>query len=432
MNFVLHKKKQRDASGKASVFIINGQELSRKQIERYVRRNDPQSWASPPVEAPTPPHITYMSPSPPQSPIQTNDEESMDMELRSQVVLPPSPTLPDGDMATLERLVHSVEQYCSDRFESRSWRYDASQNLVNVRDQNIVEDASVYQFYDLFRTATRLMSRRSFQDGRIALDKGMDLVPSMFRNEGPRTLESIFSTLLLLQRQGYHDIYTLSSRHISLMGREILSPKHPLAVVCACLTYGNPRSEDMILEAWQCLSKCFTKHLGKLSPAALMCHNNYIRAAYGQREPERVERILRDLLLEAQNDAAEHSLAIMAITLELINILIAQQKFAEAIATADHLLDISRSAGDFQLDFEAKALEVKANAMYLRLDGVPAEVVLRNSIAAFARLRGETDSVVMNLKIRLETWLQERGEFEYSREIDEEISEWLRPSVVAV
>ena len=313
-------------------------------------------------------------------------------------------------LATPEKLLWELQRYLRGSFASGWWSYDSSQNLINTHGQCRAEDVYVYRFYDFFRIATKLLSQKAYPEGRIALSKGMDLVPSMLQNESPRLLESLFSTLILLQRRGYSDICSMTLSYISQMTYTLIPPTEPLHQVLICFTSSELGAEDALLAAWECVSDAFIHELGKLSPAAVMCHNNRVRVAYGQKDPARVERTLQALLKEAEQTLEQYNLALLATSLQLIHSLAAQGKFDTAGVLAENLLETSRNAGEFQLDYEAKALEAMANIRSAVGASCDAERILRKAIQIYAQLRDADDPVLMNLKLRLELWTSESAE----------------------
>ena len=346
----------------------------------------------------------------------------------SRNLMIPRVVSPPTEFLVAEKAMSSVTYYCTASFESGSWTYDHSETLINASQQDHTGQSLIFHFYDYCRMATQLIWQGSFAQGIQILSKGLSLVPDMLKNENPRTLESIFKTSLHMRKRGRHELHAIVEQHISEMARVLLPSSHPLVWLCEAVARGSPQHEEMIIQAWKCISDIFERSLGAFSPAAVMCHNNCIRAAYEPRDPGRAEANLRSRLSLIADEVGDHSLAFLATSLQLVYNLIAQGEYLQAETEAERLLEISHDAGDFQLDYEGKALEVTASIQYLLGARSDAEDNLRRSISIYALLRGDADSVVVNLKMRLEIWLRDRGQVEDADELGDEISKWISSS----
>lgn len=329
---------------------------------------------------------------------------------------------PPQKLLRMENLFWMVRAYCLQSFESGLWRYDKDSNLISLRG-DLAKNTSVYLFYDLVRTAIRLFSRGLYVGGRQALSRATELISDMFRVEGPRTLESILTTLLLVGRRGHNEVYIMLQTYLKQAAHLTLGDTHPLSQILGLLSLSSPGDEDTLLQVWRCLSESFATGLGKFSIAATMCHINFIRAAYEQQEPVRAEYELREHLRQVRQGQHQH--VMMATMLQLAHNLIVQRNFAEAEVVADEIFKISRLVEGVQQDYEGKVLEIKANMRYLHGDIAAAEELLRSSILHHAKLRGVDDSIVINLQIRLEAWLRESGKVGEADKLKQKTEQWL-------
>ncbi|KAH8600223.1 hypothetical protein B0O99DRAFT_590601 [Bisporella sp. PMI_857] len=351
MMFILHKQTKRAAMSKQTEFVIRGRVLSEDDVAQYFSRRKggvPDS-SELPIEARTPEHISYRTPSPqPQEtnslaqhtylrhnrspvPFLPNDSRVMSSEgdhpsashegalshglpsnyaisylgandvrriFSINIDLPHQPASPRS-FSVSEELFYSIRNYFDGSFDSGSWTIDADGNCISTRRQ---ATDHISAWIDYCRTASALIESKSFLEARIMLSNACALIQPMLEHEDPRTLRGLVEGFLHLKRKGHDQVIAILMKYISEMATIVTRTRNdrPLSKICRLLGMVDTQQfEGAMVQSWSCVSHTFQRNLGLFNQEALSCYLDYLQFTYspfGTTDFTTEEFMLRQLL----------------------------------------------------------------------------------------------------------------------------------------
>lgn len=277
MLFVLHKMKQREASGKRSAFIVRGNAVNKEDVTRYFSRKGGVPDLPPLSPPPTPEHIRYRSPSPrPSSSPATerfralpnrsrtkrppprinltsslasaclDNSPSSDVELYTTQPLPDgyflscvpandanrlftfnpdisSHVMPSDTYRVPEELIFNITAYFDGSFESKKFIVDAKGDCINVFKPSSEGFGNLNKFYGSCVTGARFIQQGSFADARKLLSRACELTKPILEAESSRTLDCMIEMFLHLEKEGHYDVLRLLRRYMSSMATTLLA-----------------------------------------------------------------------------------------------------------------------------------------------------------------------------------------------------------------
>ena len=279
MAVILRKKTQRDAVGKGSSFRVRGKPVEIQEIMRYFKRkgtkqNPAFRVASPTVT--TPSYIVCSTPSPVPSPRAFTESlqedtaslvgtEFWELSLAAQIVQGglydtntpeeqrlnhdndqqgtphyldiqpfyqwsslnpevPQAMSPPQVLLLPEQLFTSIKTYFSGSFGNKSWISDERGICVNITTHDAGADLNM--FNTSCQTASDLINKQSFFEGRLVLSKAFKLIQNILRAERPQTLSVLLESLFRLKRRGLVEVIAQMQAYISKMAASTHSECH--------------------------------------------------------------------------------------------------------------------------------------------------------------------------------------------------------------
>jgi hypothetical protein len=266
MQFIVLKKAQRDALGKATKFQVRGRPLATGEIERYTRRhrqyNGQYATADSIVSVDTPSSVGYGTPCSPNT--EDNAAESADLPVSDEFTrktgyLAPlvlKQALPcwevwspeaSGHAEYLFRDIHSYVQAC---FSLKVWvsRDTESVDLLRPVPMLPTFESSQYTpstFYEHCLSAITSMKRGEFVTAGAQLRTASAMVRQLLTAEDPRMLQVFLNAFILFKQEGYGEIADQFVRHI-------------VAMVPHCdAVLDGTTAQTPLRRLWQSLEQCY-------------------------------------------------------------------------------------------------------------------------------------------------------------------------------
>lgn len=459
MAFMIRKKRQRDAQGKRSSFVVRSKEISAKDIDRYIERKRGQDpdFNEAPAGAPTPIHILCLSlpPSPwpegAQGSLMIQEENSTlpsdtgvvtdrprkgkrstsrTMEsrnglvsqraypyVRGQVRNPSVPvvvTVPEIFLK-YELMFTTISNYIGGSIGNGTWFISESGQLKATKQT--VDPAD---FQNLLWQATKFFKGFLFVQGRLLASKAFSLLPAILREENPRALGDVLDTFLLLSGFGFVELCAMLQDHVRQLANIVLPERHIWRQICISISLPDPAHAEVMTRSWRCLTDSLSRSVGKFSNISVTSEVDLMRRMY-EKDLRRGELRLRQVLTDYEQTTRKLDDTKLYTVERLAEYLLHQRKYAEAEALLEDSLLPARQSGGLSKYREARLKDVLARAQYAQAKVGVAEENLRDAIAIFAKVYGLEGPLVMNSCAQLEPWLREWGREEEADELRAEI-----------
>ncbi len=469
---VLRVKVRRDAVGKDSEFRVRGKPVTVEDVLRYFKRKGIMHPEVPPQrsEASTPPAIEYWTPIPSPKPSNKNFQvpEGDDAQNRAdfvefhgtemngvqyatasismlgndnvkaylnvdqtQQLLFSSPDiqsfeitrspLPPQRLLVPEKLFASIRAYYGGALSSGVFKTDKYGHLRSV---NEVSGNLLVDFYQLCRAGADLMNSKSFVQGRQCLSKASGLVSDLLREQDPSTLEHIFDLLLQFRDRDQNEILRILRYLLDGMVSRLFAEEHPWRQVFSQI--GNLDDADFELalaEAWRCTCDILATFLGQFHRTTIYYYTNFLKSVYS---PNGATQVLHDLLVRGEHELDEFDERLLDIKLDYGRALYLQGLYTEALEIFKELLDRCRDIDSQPSDISI-ILEMIALCQYGMGHEHEAELTKRQGIKVAEGAYGKFDSLVLQLKARLQEWLRSWGREAEAAALKVEMDEILGP-----
>ena len=455
MAVIVRKKRAREAEGKKSTFfLVHTKEVSVQEIERYTKRKrmSDTNFAAAPTDKATPTHIICLTP--PDSPYPeelqdnsivlaqqntyaaTDGATSTTLGKRRQVSSPSpvtsnshvvqqchrrirawaqSPSLPcvvtsPDVLRRQEMLFADIWSYVQGSISNGTWYLDSNGCLLSLQRRSV--DAP--EFAHLCYEATKLFRRSSAAQGRRLLSKAFSLLEPLLKEEDPWLLQNLMSTMIRLKQNGHVDICAKIQDYIAELTTIILREKPLWRRICISICYSDPDHTELLSQSWRSLTDAFADVPagggGRLTYMSVMNKAELTYRLYRSTEPERAERLLREILAEYEHKMQMMDDTAMYVIARLADVLHAQRKDAdvELLVVEDALLR-AREAGLLSTARQADFMEVLAQAQHRLCKDDLAEESIRRAIALYADRYVRNDPCIIGCRRDLESWLRDWG-----------------------
>jgi hypothetical protein len=322
MAFVHRKKKQRDAQGKTSNFVIRGKAVTSEQVNRYFREQRKTNRASEkvPMDVPTPAHIECFSDldddtHPDAADNCMADSTSSDIDssslraisklnrretthhlgtgnnnniqcrpaYRTIKMKTQNPTLlraltsPDIFLQP-ERLFTIIPIYINS-FITSATTWTSRDGKLSIHNNNTINPLPFRHFS---HQAIGELKSGSILQGRIFLSKACALLPQMLQNGNPHTLYVILDTFLWLREEGLVGIYALIQNYIAQLVRIVLPSQALVQEIWLKLSAHDPEQLDLVKQTQRCIwdamsrvYKWFSRASAERKSTFIACVNEY-------------------------------------------------------------------------------------------------------------------------------------------------------------
>jgi hypothetical protein len=447
MAIVLRKKRQRDAQGKKSTFVVRTKEISPQEVDRYVERKqvmDP-AFEEAPADVATPMHIRCFTP--PCSPYPQSLKESSSILHENEVVLAHNDAMPtrkgkrerirsnslvlhngrvtQRDWRCIqarprsssvchfiaapdvfrrpEMLFNNISSYVQGSISSGTWYYD-HRGSIQHRIRTTIDP---FDFYNLCGQATDHFKKLSTLQGRRLLSRAFSLLPTMIREEDPWLPVSLMDILLKMSQTGFGGICALIQNYTADLVTTILPREHLCRHICISVSYTDPDQNEVVMRSWRCLTDSLIRTGGRFSYSSVMSEIDFICQVHKSSDPQRAEQLLRKVLANYEQVSMKLDNAALYITGTLVQSLYAQGKYAEMEALLEDTLLQARKEETLSMEREAACLAYLAWSRHKQYKNGPAEESMRSAITLYAKWRGERHPTVIRCCRRLEEWLRE-------------------------
>jgi hypothetical protein len=174
--------------------------------------------------------------------------------------------LPPQSLLMPEKLFTSIMTYFSGAFDSGLFKIDNEGSIINSTNKTI-KGSHPTNFVNLCYSSVYLMSSNSFVEGRRFFSKALSITNNFLQSQHPRTLESMFYSLLYIRRHGYNHIDTLLQTHIRDIAALLLANGHPWRQLFSQLAnIEESQFEFTLVKACKCICDWVCEFLGAVSP----------------------------------------------------------------------------------------------------------------------------------------------------------------------
>jgi hypothetical protein len=391
MAAILRKKSQRDGIGKQSVLKVRGRAINLEEVHHYFRRKGialDKVFARH-AGASTAPGISCTTP--PFSP-------------RFTLEVPRSPSTPHS-LAVPEKLIFNIDRYLSVSINSSVWVLTDNGECINSISGGNLDDLRSFASY--CRISADLFKKKSYIYGRRTLSKACGLIPSIIKEENPRTIEYLLRTFLSLIRQKLPEVVTQLAAYVSRMARVLLDAEHPWGQIWRMLGSIAPdHAKSMIIQCLQCMNKVFSQILGKLHQLSVSS-GFYSIYNSDSRDSVLAEQRLRQIKLQHRGNIGIPNRGSLDIIDEIWVMLYNQARYAEAESTAYELLNNAREAGYF--GYQVLGLENAARSQFKQGKFDLAETNVIEAVKLIDRYGESTDPWALSVMVRLQSCFQDWG-----------------------
>ena len=343
----------------------------------------------------------------------------------------PSVMLPSSSQLSQERLFACITSYFDSSFGRGIWISQDDEASVSVGASGIVNN-DPYKFYNYCRTASQLLAQGSLIQGRQLLSRACGLVQGMLRAADTQTLSRFLDSLMYLEGSGLVGIAAQLQDFIYHMAKRVLPRDRAWYLICRLITRPDPELHLALLaQAWQCVIDALRRSSGEFSMATIQCQVELVNRVYGNKDPHRAERILRDLLRRCEDFHGTNNIVCLKVLVVLGYNLIDQQRPAEAEIVADDVLNRAHNAGPWSRAYQCEAFELAAWAQCCQGKQKMAERNQRKAVEGHAIQWGRDVNVLRRMVI-LESWLRKWGRIADAQELNREIVELIGPDDEAI
>ena len=324
------------------------------------------------------------------------------------------PVMTPPTLAIPERILGVIRDYFSGSFEAGTWvsNGNGSERCISTKP---IKPTQIHLnlLYDQCVLACRLFDRNSFQDAGKTLISATAVIKEILLAEEPRTLITLFTTILDTHHRGRDEIAFAILRHFSAMAMIILGDRHPICRISGWLSSMDRSRLDDIID--RCLSSAcdhFASLLGPMHRTALVAR---IESMSDSGETE--ER-LRDLLGKCEKDLGLFDGRTLYVRSVLSWAYYNNKKFTEAEELGQELLVCSRKLHStyLKLRYDADGLHIIARCQYALGERHSGESNLLDAIAL--KSQTEPGRAAYWLSI-LEGWLLAQGREDSAAEMRE-------------
>jgi hypothetical protein len=466
MALITSKKRQRDAEGKKSTFVVRDKEIPVEQVERFVKRKKTQSadLIQFDIDIPTPTHIRCASP--PLSPTRVQAQASVKKSDQYEHV--PSPNIKAGPKRSrsnsqsygLERqtdlgyrqsyryirprgriqnvfdnvrapncflehevLFKNIANYIAGSLESGAWVLDKSGWLKSASPNSKASD----NFFPLCRRVADAFKRLQFVQGRKLMSKACSNLLTLHQEERPRALVPILDVLIYWGLRGFVGLCAILQDFLRGLANTVLPERSTWTQICNSISLFDPECVEVFLSSYRCVVGSLQRYSGKFSPPSVKSEASLIIRTYRTTEPRRAEPLLRQLLSDYEQRTVLIDQTAIYITSTLASSLLYQKKYTAAETLVERALLASQHSEDLLGSREPALIEILARVQYEQHKTHLAEKHMRIAITSWAEKFGPQDTGIINCSVRLEGWLREWGREGDAAELRVKIDEMIGP-----
>jgi hypothetical protein len=404
MMAVVRKKCQRDAVGKASEFHIRGRLVDLDNVHHYLKRKGMSIENAIELSAATPPELRCSTP---------------DAVPRSPV----NPEIFEGP----QRVFTEIRHYIFGSLDSKTWFVGPNEEVYwSVAGMGVIDD-----FFFSLQTACDLLSAGSYNRAGQFLVKGSALIRDLLLEENPRTLDTVFEVMMMMQRNGWADCSNIIFKQFSRMAVTTFPEMHPLRQIFTHMQPLGPElAEDFLAAVWESFVDICEEALDALSSTVLQIRLDYISVIESARNPDRADAQLHIMVERCREAYGKVDNRYTEATGALATFLYNYGRYREAAAAAEEVICCAsvRKCGYTW----CRGMELLARSQYGNFDDEQAESTLRQAIDVCNSSWGWEHGWTLRLLTLLGAWLTKFGKHEEAAEVSEHIAEILRQSTAFV
>ena len=369
VSLVINKKRQREAEGKKSTFVVRDKEIPVEQVERYFKRKKVKSadLIQSDIDIPIPTHIRCALPPPSPTSVQVQvfikasdqDEHVKSSAIKaapkrsrnvSEYYNPQRRTTlnyqqsyryirPRGQIQTSfdnvrapncflqsEILFKNIENYIAGSIESGAWVLDKSGWLKATSPDSKASD----DFFPLCRRVADAFRRLQFVRGRKLMSKACsNLLTIVHQEERPRALVPILDVLIYWGLRGFVGLCAILQDYLRGLANTFLPERSTWKLICNSISLFDPECVEVFLSSYRCVVGSLQRYSGKFSPPAVKSEASLIIRTYRTTEPGLAEPLLRQLLSKYEQRIVQLDQTAIYITSTLASSLLYQKKYAE-------------------------------------------------------------------------------------------------------
>lgn len=386
---IMRKSRERAATGKLSIFRKGDSIIQLNNVEKHLKRKflserkllEAIANDSPPpngLECLTPPSIPFL------------------LEMPANIAVP-------------GMLLTKIRDYFRASFGSGVWikggeGLDCCSIRAGGSDMNGLK--LLFSRHDL---ACQLFDRGSFDEaGKVLISASANL-KSLVLAEHPRTLSALFDLSLYLARQRRSEVSTILLRQVAALAIAMLSPQHPLRIICGSILDIEPGDFKTCLDVvWRCTLDQFEDHLGPLHYSTIRCRLEYIQMAVALNDVDQAEIKIRDLLGKCQPTLGISDSRTLKLLDTLAETLMDQGKYSEMKEIGRTIVDGARIFADSDedrfIDLSCSGLFIVARAQFMTHNPEQALSNLTKAIELCSSYRGIEHPLSLKYLVHLEDW----------------------------
>lgn len=458
MTVLVGKKRQRDAQGKKTTFMVRGRDISFEEVDRYFRRrktqdSDVKKFCT---DMPTPTYVQSVSQPPSPTPIDAqvflikSDEDNAEpcyanafftrkrkrsksspghhqshRSLRPRELSPSAPYNPRAPDIFLKHEVSfaNMASYVAASIENGVWVIDKSGWLKSTEKNSKVSD----DFFPLCRRAADAFTRLQFVRGRMFMSRAFSTLLMMHREEHPRALWPLLDVFIYWGLRGFVGLCAILQDYLRRMANAILPERTAWRQICISLSLLDPDHVEVMTRMYRCLVDSLRRYTGRFSPPSVKCETSLQLRMYRTTAPGRAEPPLRQLLSDYEQRTVSIDSTALYIRASLASCLFYQKKYSEAEALIEETQLAAQHSRFVLKNPDPAMIEIFARLQYEQHKNGAAENHMRMAIASWAEKFGPEDSGILNCCVRLERWLREGGREEEAEELKAKIAEMIGP-----
>ena len=290
------------------------------------------------------------------------------------------PVMTPPTLAIPERILGVIWDYFRGSFEAGTWvsNGNGSKRCISTKPIKTTQ-THLNLLYDQCVLACRLFDRNSFQDAGKTLVLATAQIKEILLAEEPRTLITLFTTILVTHHRGRDEIAFAILRQFSAMAMTVLGDRHPICRISGWLSSMDPSRLDDIID--RCLSSVGDHFASLLCP---MHYTALVARINSMGDGGESEEKLRDLLGKCENDLGLLDRRTFFVCVELSWMYYNNNKFTQAEDLGQKLLVRSQKLHStyLKLHYDAEGLFLIALSQYALGERHSGELNLLDAIAS--------------------------------------------------
>lgn len=342
----------------------------------------------------------------------------------------PSPVRTPEVLAVPEMIFVTIRDYHLGCFDAGVWEAGDGSNHCRTTKPPFDSGSQMIRLGELCFMANDLFGRSRPQEAGMALVAATANIRDIVLGEDPHTLNRLLNIIRLLHGRGTPEIASAILQQFSAMGETLLGRKHPLRLVCGWLASTSDTVQtnyvNIIFQSVRTSCEVFESVLGPLHRTSVSARLFLLMNMTSNIDSSSRETLFTKLLHECEGTLGPHDTRTLEVRLDLAWTYHSRSNFIEANSMARSIL----AQGDSSDSIRSYALEVLARSLYDLGETQEAEIQLRTAIDSERSHWGQDDGLVQRWMLKLEGWLEARGDLESSAQVRRERIALWEPTIL--